>query len=295
MAYYFLLDQMRSLLFSSPASFQPALININLSNNYSFSSVYEDMVAKQTPLPVDLDEDDYLLLLLGIISDVISCHRSLGVTTPRRPATENDSEYMSSSNGNKYNNPTLVLSVEGEYARTLQGFKTALSLLESDYMSKYNRPAPSKADPRLDLLFQFGRMISEGDLSFLILPQSTGLAPSSNFQAPADLSSIQIPPITGAMVSHAWSIWETHDSKVCEYTDNTVELSSLWSSICLFYAGLAIWANIHQAMSRLPKDSKDSPRHSINSIGLFESALREGSSPLSRTFAGILRSLRLRG
>jgi len=76
--YYFLVDVVRALVFSAPSSFQLIHLSVRLSTGLALTEAYAYLVAGNHVDRLTWVAEDYFLLLLGLLSDIISCQRALG-------------------------------------------------------------------------------------------------------------------------------------------------------------------------------------------------------------------------
>lgn len=90
MGFYFMIDLLRSLYLTSATSFQAHNISIPLSNGVSLQTIFEDFIIYSMPLEEELSADDYLLILLVILSEVVAVQRSLGPLSDPVPEEGND-------------------------------------------------------------------------------------------------------------------------------------------------------------------------------------------------------------
>lgn len=89
MSFYFLVDLLRSLQLGVPSSFQASDLSIALSDGTPFRRIYEDLILYSKPIPKTLSPDDYLLLLLSILSEILVLFQWLG---PIRDISSNASQ-----------------------------------------------------------------------------------------------------------------------------------------------------------------------------------------------------------
>lgn len=236
------------------------------SSTHAFQDVYRNLLQESSAgtqsilLTMDNSSRELaVLLLLAILSDSITIHRSLGsaVNLLRR---EQNNSYR--------HNPFVPLSAYTE----LERMKSQLSIALDRWYDKFK----SSMSPAIIALYHYSRLY----LSCPAIPTLTQVA--QHEASSLNQISVDTLNISARSVSHAWAVLDV--AATCPHSEEG--LYPAWMPIVVFHAALVVWANIKFSTG------SDSEKHgSVRALLAFKVELEAMPWPSCTNMARILQNL----
>lgn len=275
--FYLTIDIIRSIHFHRPSTVDPGwLIKAGTNGTHNLSVICEKLIQDKCRLPLDLTTDEYLLLLMCLLSAINTLLCSLGpltssigsirakakklfhehVTTPRRPEeqhTRKDTEELMKSRSMTLEyNLHIPLTSDREYNVLKYSLEQSLEVWQ---LSSQNREATSDATEVVTgrsflPLFEFAKLLLESGPAIYLVPSLAGY----NFHTPSTLASHLTQPcpphrigihFSDRSVQLAIAILEHIEEKnegFERFASKPHRLSPMWYPLILFYGGLVIWS-----------------------------------------------------
>lgn len=321
MAFYFMLDFLRSMHYQMPASFLPDDLSIPLSTGLPFRRTYHNLIlGTDDSLPTDLSNNDLLLLLLGIVSDVLALQHMLGPTfscpsnhpglchlasmdvepedigsSMLHDETPGLSDGFESFMGHaretydpasQYTNPFLPFTALEEYRRMSRILMVGLGRWRHMFLLNETSPQrEEKADYSVMALFHLGRLLLSAGPDLLAFSAAVGYGDEG-------ISDADVPPkphISKAVLKISWAILEAIEAQ--HRASQTTGLTPLWNPIAAFYAALVAWASIDGKENWMDRVELSQTRRMFRLLRL---ELEDMVWPCAAAMSSILRDLELR-
>ena len=231
-------------------------LSISLSNGHSFRVLYQNLTAGHSQLPDDLSPDDYLFLLLALLSDIVTLNRivpSLGLQTLDilEARTLGDAQFSSQMAG-VVGDPLAPLSAKSEYFRMRQSLREALSRWGTwARVSSQEKTKPCRVAKSSVVLLHFCEMMLEaGPMVDAILTKVGYIISISELRdAPKAVSTE-----TGGFkfstrsISSAWQAMEAVDcgedtTGVADPTPRQT-MTPVWFPLVVFYSAIVVWSGM---------------------------------------------------
>lgn len=227
------------------------------------------------PLPSGLSSDDYLLLLVALLSDIISLVHSVGPllepeASPRDQALPGRTQHASANHGISndhdrhppYSNPLLPFCATSEFKLMRRRFRRGLKVwCASVGLFEDRKPA---VDSTVIPLMYFCHMMLECGPEVGVLPALAGYKPESHQPSnaqpdgQASRTSIEVTlHFSDAALSDAWQVLETIEAQD-HYGDDPSRgtgiapapsrppITPIWYPLVVFYAALVVWARMKE-------------------------------------------------
>lgn len=247
--------------------------------------------------------EDKLLLLIGILSEIISFQRDLGMLldpdvyesmslehSPRsRPGLQQTSVH-SFNPSISLANPYLKNSAAACYSDMEQILARALRKWEALPIVGDTGTDPETRCIYLGMkeLAKFCGMLLSGGPEVLNLCTRVGFSLAAGFNPPSSTGDIKLPRVTDKTLKLAWETLDASEA-VNDHAESVTSemMSPVWSPIVCFMTGLVISAQQHT-------DGEQSPglQQSRNLMRLFELQLKQMTWPNARDMLRIMKSLR---
>ena len=197
------------------------------SSPHNFNQIYGFLISGIEQLPPDLKADeDSLLLLLGICSDILFIQHSFSGLIPIVDPSDQSTS-----------NPYPPLSPSSETLRHHFIFSTALS--------RWHQHFGLFAGPDVLLMFYFCRML----LAFpdvLKLPKLAGYSSNRRERSVSpSISVAALPRVSDEALDFSWRILENSSIHTVDSGSNV----AIWVPVIVFHAGLTVWAHVRQQNS----------------------------------------------
>ncbi|KAL2826248.1 hypothetical protein BDW59DRAFT_161085 [Aspergillus cavernicola] len=300
-SYCFLIDTLRSIMLDIPASLHSADLTIHLSTDQTFHEVYNTQLISNRTLPSTLNQEDHLLIILALLSDIIHLHHWLGPLVdvnirnggqPRFPDPSSllKGEYGMEDPRTQCANVFLPFSASMEWIRCIQTVQNSLaSWRQSVEGNKSKSLQGSHASvASIMALYYFCQLILSGGSEVLTLPQQLGYSPNQVCKPRGQRADTRFPHVSDETTDSAWKVLDLlgavkatgkHDD-----VDHVVE--PVWLPMVVFYGGLVVWTSL-QRPAQGPMAGPRTPKL----VRLFEMELRDMVWPCATTMADFLKNL----
>lgn len=230
MSYLFLADVVRAAHFGAIPCLSSSELFLRMpSSPHYFKPMYACLISGRGTLPADLtSEEDCLLLLTAICSDILYAHHTFSAVTP--PPEESKGRSV------KIRSPYVPLSAQSEALQHKRSLDTALT----GWYSHFGH----LADRSILALFYFCRLIHTMP-SVLDLPRLAGYVPAAKSHLHDGLARSEIIITTDEAVNFAWLILDNIDIPSDKIHTNV----SIWVPVVLFYASLTVWSQLQRQKS----------------------------------------------
>ena len=284
MAYYFLIDTLRSLQTFTPTSFHPHHMSIPLSDGTSFAEIWQQLRHGSPPDDMKMTPDDALLFVVSVLSETLSLHQWLAPLACSEISNSTDIFATSA-----YSNPHFGLNPWMEYQRLVKRLRSVMDRLENIFrrLSLDSDPVFRHALP----LTQFTRMVLSGGFQVLSLPAIVGYCAGSDFALPEGIPDDAVPALNDECLHHALSIVELVDAPLTPRPDKSASaaMTPLWQPTVLFSAGLVIWTRLRHHRTAPATELRP---YYPQTLWIVELQLRHMHWPNGLVMAGFLERLR---
>ena len=238
--------------------------------SHDFRTIYNNFVVRETPLPLDWNTQDLLLVLLALLADVNALFFSLGSLTTEytralkkiesmsRPTIRGSTPINDDPNMGHYN-PFVPYTADSEYRRKQTKLVKALETWQEWFAQATASPMSSSRHSDISPLCDFAKLLLEYGPVIRLLSSLAGYMPREHSLVPTDLPVPCAPSLfdvsaTNTSAHLAMVIIDSAD--VPAYTGHEpFSRRPVWYPILIFYSALTLWTRT----SATPSDPIPAP------------------------------------
>ncbi|MCJ1472613.1 hypothetical protein MMC13_001262 [Lambiella insularis] len=232
MSYLFFVDVIHAVHFNTTAQFSSSELFIAMpASHHDFHDIYSALVLGEHPLPLVMtDQEDAVLILAAIISDIMTIHRAFERIHLQSP---NDSALWPSVDKNTHwlTGSFVPFSASNEYQRMLSQISNILNRWSERFKERMHQDVMA--------LFYFCRMYSSCP-HLLRLPRISGYEPAADPSAYLSRPEGQDDTVSEGAIRYAWLVLEN----INVTGDGPRVACPIWLPVVTFLAALVVWRSL---------------------------------------------------